>query len=392
MQKRNVVILLLALIFSLSFTTIHGATSNYSDTKTGDWFYEALEATSAQNIISGYPDGTFRPNALLTADQLIKMLCVVNNFDLTNAPTYWAQNYIDKGLELNWYDQTNITNYSDPLTRFDAMQLILNAAPTIDLIDNASDYKLFISDYNDIPLLYRDAVLALYANGISNGYPDASIQGTNSLTRAEASTLIHRVIDSSVRLQSKDVESAIAIDTIINSGLIIQHSDMSELFNYEYGQYKFFNTDTDKWFLLSETNLTAPSKLILEQTLNHMIKTLSPLDGYELFTAYENHKFMLTIFNSNQAIIMQLSINDYSDVMEIQLGNMANGGTLITSRNKALLENLLTYIVDDASLATNTIVTNFYSLSNQADPKISTINSNKLTMYREYEYFYISID
>ena len=43
------------------------ATTNaYSDIKSGDWYNNAISTLSNAGIVSGYPDGTFRPNAAIT--------------------------------------------------------------------------------------------------------------------------------------------------------------------------------------------------------------------------------------------------------------------------------------------------------------------------------------
>ena len=45
-----------------------------SDIKPGDWFASAVNWASANNIVTGFTDGTFKPNANITREQLAVML------------------------------------------------------------------------------------------------------------------------------------------------------------------------------------------------------------------------------------------------------------------------------------------------------------------------------
>jgi hypothetical protein len=86
-----------------------------------------------------------------------------------------------------------------------AMQYVRKEA----LADKVSLYTSKITDYNSIPAGYRDYVAQVYAKGIVNGYTDGSFGGGRQATRAEAATMVVRLIDPAFRLGSGD---AIAFD------------------------------------------------------------------------------------------------------------------------------------------------------------------------------------
>ncbi len=48
--------------------------SSFSDVSTGDWFYAYAEAVNSAEVMTGYSDGTFRPNAPTTRAQVAKIL------------------------------------------------------------------------------------------------------------------------------------------------------------------------------------------------------------------------------------------------------------------------------------------------------------------------------
>ena len=113
------------------------ATTNaYSDVKSGDWFNNAVSTLSNAGIISGYPDGTFRPNAPITRAEMAKVVALFAK--------------LDKSEDL----------------------------------------------FNDIAGHWAEAYIRLAAgNGWIAGYPDGSFKPQQNITRAETMTMINRVLD-----------------------------------------------------------------------------------------------------------------------------------------------------------------------------------------------------
>jgi hypothetical protein len=72
-------------------------------------------------------------------------------------------------------------------------------------VDKTSLYTSKITDYNSIPESYRPYVAQTYAKGIVTGYTDGSFGGSKQATRAEAATMVVRLIDPIYRLGSDDI-------------------------------------------------------------------------------------------------------------------------------------------------------------------------------------------
>lgn len=77
--------------------------SMFSDVTEKDWFYEYVMTAQEAGYIEGYPDGTFRPNSLITRQEFCKVLAEINNFielDYDNYPvdevSQWAVEYVRK--------------------------------------------------------------------------------------------------------------------------------------------------------------------------------------------------------------------------------------------------------------------------------------------------------
>lgn len=77
--------------------------TDLTDIKKDDWFYENVLIAQASGYIDGYPDGTFKPNDFVTRQELCKIIDSINN--LVNLPydkaiadevSPWAVDYVNK--------------------------------------------------------------------------------------------------------------------------------------------------------------------------------------------------------------------------------------------------------------------------------------------------------
>jgi len=103
MVKRGLTALLLAL--SLICMLALPAYASFSDVATSDECYAAVEDLTSKNIISGFPDGTYRPYSPLTRAQMAKLICVAKDLpqpttmasdtNFTDVPSdHWSLSYI----------------------------------------------------------------------------------------------------------------------------------------------------------------------------------------------------------------------------------------------------------------------------------------------------------
>ncbi len=113
----------------------------FTDVKPGDWFAAAVETACVNEIISGYPDNTFRPTQPITRHEVASILQRLQDYDELPA------------VELNYLDQGDIPAWAVAGLKF------------------TSQTKLM------------------------NGYEDGSFRGNNSLSRAEAAVTIYRYLN-----------------------------------------------------------------------------------------------------------------------------------------------------------------------------------------------------
>jgi hypothetical protein len=82
MRKISMVSLVLLMVLSTSISVL-GAT-NFPDVPSGAWYEENVQVLVKENIISGYPDGSFKPNERISVEQFIKTMVVALGYDLEN--------------------------------------------------------------------------------------------------------------------------------------------------------------------------------------------------------------------------------------------------------------------------------------------------------------------
>lgn len=91
------------------------------------WANEAIEYCSFKGIIAGYSDGTFDPEGYITADQMAKMLLVAVGFDPEPyTGESWLENVNQDAWSVGIFDNFAGSTV-DPLTRDNACLLIFNA-------------------------------------------------------------------------------------------------------------------------------------------------------------------------------------------------------------------------------------------------------------------------
>ncbi len=181
----------------------------YSDVKSSDWFYNSVEKASAMDLVNGFNDGSFRPNANLTYAQTIKLAACMNQLynqgsvTLTNGSPNWYDSYIDYcvagGIISREFAATVRQKANDNIDRQTYVDIFAHSLP-----DAALSGRNSIPD-NSLPDVksgskYYSSIYKLYRAGVLNGN-DA--RGTfapdKAITRAEVAAIVVRMMDSSER-------------------------------------------------------------------------------------------------------------------------------------------------------------------------------------------------
>ena len=210
MKKILCLVMALTIVIS-SFGTVFAA-ADFSDMKGYGWAKDYVNTLVDKGGITGYPDGTFKPGKTITNAEFIKTVVgTVTGETFSKTGKHWASGYIDyalaEGLILG--DEIDSSEYDEPMTREKMAVVIARTATNIleeelfpaDLDKN--EVRSSITDYYELCKYCKDYILDVYGAGIITGYPDNSFGGDKTATRAEAATMIVRLIDPSKRVEFK---------------------------------------------------------------------------------------------------------------------------------------------------------------------------------------------
>jgi uncharacterized protein YjdB len=165
----------------------------------GHWAHDNIKKLMALGAISGYPDSSFKPDNYITRAEFATV--IVKAFQLDNkigdtfadAEEHWAKDYITTAAMhgiVTGYDD-NAFRPDDLLTREQMAVVVVRVAK---LMPEAAELRFTdnssISDWARSPL----AIAVKY--GIINGYPDNTVRPEGHATRAEAVTTIVKALES----------------------------------------------------------------------------------------------------------------------------------------------------------------------------------------------------
>lgn len=175
----------------------------YTDIK-GHWAENSINVLLQRNIITGYPDGTIKPNSQITRAEIAVLLCkavyhspeekTVLKFKDSNSIPSWAKGYVqtavDKGI-IKGYDD-NTFKASNKLTRVEIVVMALRAFGISEAIGTP---VLNFKDAKKIPNWAKRYVSRAMEIGVVKGYNDYTFRPDKNVTRAEAFSIIAKCIE-----------------------------------------------------------------------------------------------------------------------------------------------------------------------------------------------------
>lgn len=203
---------------------ISASAATFSDTS-GHWAESTIDAYSSFDVVNGYPDGTFRPDATMTRAEFAS-ICIsysayfqgtTGALDYTNAYDVWG-GFQDVPSSAWYADAVQYTNFlfdwdnvkvwtgdywqeatsfnfrpNEPITRGEAAQAVARMMECIQLYNNNTkfNYSEMTSNLSDVTDGSYAAMLDHF--GVMSGYPDGTFKAGNQLTRAECVTVLSRM-------------------------------------------------------------------------------------------------------------------------------------------------------------------------------------------------------
>lgn len=232
-RLRSLLWVFMALTLLLAGTTlVHAYDISFSDVPESSWFYEDVMTLSESGVVSGYPDGTYRPTKKVTTGESLKMILLAAGYpEPERAESHWARGYlnfaIDQGFLVRYQD---ISDLDINMTRGLLAKLAANALGLTD----PGTYGTF----TDTDSVY---VEALHAAGIVGGYPDGTYRPDASVSRAEIAAIVNRIYQSREPVFPTDPDQDPAEITLRTTEQMIAFIKQKEGFQekayWDYAQY-----------------------------------------------------------------------------------------------------------------------------------------------------------
>ncbi|KPU45252.1 hypothetical protein OXPF_11440 [Oxobacter pfennigii] len=177
--------------------------------------YGQIKYLINKGILNVYSDNDFRPYENVSASQFLKMLIALKGEKYPKEEPYSTDYCIKRGIELEIIKENEFSEYNNPITKYDAALMIarFNGKRAV-----TTKYGSFIKDYMDIPDKYKNAVIHSYYEGYFILDDDFRFSGNNKISRAEASTVLLKMLDAGLRKVNYDLE----LPHILSSGAVLQ--------------------------------------------------------------------------------------------------------------------------------------------------------------------------
>ncbi|MFC4099587.1 S-layer homology domain-containing protein [Paenibacillus xanthanilyticus] len=185
---------------------------NFKDEKELKWALEYIVRLASKGVFTGYEDGTFKPNKVITrieaitaavrlmglkeqAESAEEMATVLNFKDASELKKKypWAVGYVAVALEKDLFNETDTSIQAEkPATRLFAATLLIKALGLDAEAKAKVNTSLNFRDAKNIPAASVGYVALAVEKGLITGYNDNTFRPNQPVTRAELAALLDR--------------------------------------------------------------------------------------------------------------------------------------------------------------------------------------------------------
>ncbi len=218
------------------------AQAQFNDVQSSYWASQYVQSLTAANIISGFPDGTFRPDEQMTRAQFAAILSSGFSQPAVRAPVnfsdvpadHWASGAINAA-----YAQGFLSGYPDgtfglnqPITRLEVLVSLTNGLG-LTRPENTAERLAVFSDRSAIPDWAAGAIATATEQQLIVNYPNvARLNPSRNATRAEIAAIAHQALANSGRantIASPYVPTVTRTEAPVTNTPVSEVDDFSEL-------------------------------------------------------------------------------------------------------------------------------------------------------------------
>ncbi|RUL52249.1 S-layer homology domain-containing protein [Lysinibacillus antri] len=259
LMKKGLVMCIM-FVFIVLGTMQNVQAANFKDMNQHTPLYIEASYLADRGIISGYPDGTFKPNALISKKHIAVML--VNALDL---PTTALENpnYQDIPQTHPYYKEIAAAYSAGlfPKAEYFKPDAGISRAFMARLMAKAFDLEVLegtegVMEFSDVPRgseFYSD-IMKVTSNNIAKGYDNGTFKPDLLLTRAQFSAFLTRTLTLNT------------MNIMPDPNYVYYYTDGTSTYRYDYDQVE--ENGLAYWFITNETMHESIPRLGFRQDMN----------------------------------------------------------------------------------------------------------------------------
>ena len=184
-------------------------TMNFTDVKSGEWYYDNVKNAYTMGLIEGKTATTFNPNDNMTYAEAVTLAARMNELYNTGKVTLensktgnWYNSYESYAISKGIISSALGAKANTKITRRDYVEIFYNALPASaytarnsitkipDLANDSTNAKIYT--------FYKAGILTGYAN--TPGKTTGSFGPNDNIKRSEVATILIRMMDASTRM------------------------------------------------------------------------------------------------------------------------------------------------------------------------------------------------
>lgn len=244
-KKIITVFISFALIFGCMTVSAENKTvqkKSFWDIPKDYWGYNAISALASNGFVNGMSDGSFRPDDCVTRAEWAKMMIETAKINPSNSTDsfsdtkgHWANSYINAAKPYLSAESDGLFHPDSPASREDVTVSMVKIKGFNTANADLSSLNGF-SDKDSISESAMNYVAVAVQKGLINGFEDNTFRAKDTLTRAEAATLLSRAFSVAVPVDSavNKVKTAYSVDTLVRATVPVFNSNYSSTNYYDY--------------------------------------------------------------------------------------------------------------------------------------------------------------
>ena len=204
MKKTISLILAIILVVALAIPAFAAESIKFDDVPSGQWYTTPINAMASMGIINGKGNNKFDPDGTMTRAEFI---CVIGRYLFKNQEVgpnngNWYDGEVQRAIDNGLIKSNDFSNYNTNCSREEMSYILVNALSIMG--ESASKaLKENVPDANRISAKYQDAALKAIGTGLIAGVDSqGTFNPSASMTRAQAATVIYRLIEPTQRVDS----------------------------------------------------------------------------------------------------------------------------------------------------------------------------------------------